>query len=123
MNYLNESARTDLPDYKLITDRLNNEETARLIHAGLGLATEAAEFQDMLKKHIMYGKPIDKVNLAEEIGDTLWYCALALRTLGFSFEEIMDKNISKLKARFPDKFTEYHAQNRDLETERKILES
>ena len=41
---------------------------------------------------------------------------------GFTFEEIMEKNIEKLKARYGDKFTEKSALNRDLEQERKTLE-
>jgi NTP pyrophosphatase (non-canonical NTP hydrolase) len=93
-----------------------------LLHAALGMQTESAEFSDMLKKSIFYGKPLDEVNLLEELGDQLWYISLALRALNSSFEEVMAKNIEKLKARYPHKFTEDKALNRDLDKEREILE-
>ena len=93
-----------------------------LLHAGMGMQTESAEFTDMLKKHVFYGKPLDKVNLREELGDQLWYISVACEILECTFEDIMSVNIDKLRARYPDGFTEYDAENRDLETERKILE-
>ena len=43
-------------------------------------------------------------------------------TLGVSFEEIQERNIEKLKARYGEKFTDEKAINRNLETERSILE-
>ena len=89
----------------------------------MGLVTEAGEFQDMLKKHVFYGKPLDEVNLKEEIGDLLWYCAIALEALDTDFEAVMETNINKLKARYPEKFTEDKAENRDLVKEREILEN
>jgi len=94
----------------------------RLLHAGIGLATESAEFLDALKKHVFYGKELDKVNLKEEIGDLMWYCAIALDQLDGTFDEVQNTNIKKLKARYPEKFTEKHAEVRNLEAERKILE-
>lgn len=95
---------------------------ARLIHAGFGMVTESAEFIDQLKKHIMYGKPLDRVNLLEEAGDLLWYVALAIHTCGSTFEAVWQRNIQKLRVRFPDKFTSENAIVRDLEAERKALE-
>ena len=94
----------------------------RLLHAGLGLATETGEFLDPLKKHFFYGKPIDEINLKEEIGDILWYCAIACDALGTTIDAEMLRNIAKLKARFPDKFTEEKANERDLDAERSVLE-
>lgn len=94
----------------------------RLLHAGIGLATESAEFLDQLKKHVFYGKPLDKVNLAEEIGDLQWYMAVACDALGVTMEELQERNIEKLTARYPEKFTMEAAENRDLDAERAILE-
>lgn len=93
-----------------------------IIHAGLGLATEAGEFLDVLKKKHAYSKPIDTVNLREEVGDLLWYCALACRGLDTTLEAVAATNIAKLRARYPEKFTEEAALNRNLTTERQILE-
>ena len=95
----------------------------RLLHAAMGLVTEAGEFLDVLKKFMFYGKPIDRVNLAEELGDSQWYAAIGCDALGVTMIETMNKNIRKLKKRFPDKFESHLAIHRDLDAERSILES
>jgi NTP pyrophosphatase (non-canonical NTP hydrolase) len=94
-----------------------------LLHAAMGIGTEAGELLDAFKRKIFYGKELDVVNVKEEIGDIMWYIAILLRELDLDFEDILQLNIDKLRARFPDKFTENHALNRDLDAERKILES
>lgn len=120
--YQKETEATDAVDYSPAINRLNDEFTAKLVHYVLGVETEGAELADAVKKHVMYGKELDKVNLVEEVGDTLWYLARLLTLLDSSFEEAMSKNIMKLRARYGDKFTEWSAKNRNLEAERKILE-
>lgn len=94
----------------------------RVLHASMGLVTEAAELQDALKKASFYGKQLDITNIKEEAGDMLWYLALLFDAIGTDFETEQARVIAKLKARFPDKFTNYKAENRDLVTERKVLE-
>lgn len=129
--YQKSALRTNGPDYKGVAERMTacegqflpDRQMLDLIHASMGLVTEAGEFQDMLKKHLYYGRELDMVNLKEEAGDLLWYCAIALQALGTDFESVMQTNIDKLKARYPEKFTEESANNRDLETERQILEN
>lgn len=93
-----------------------------LLHAAMGISTEAGELMDAFKRKIFYGKDLDVVNVKEEIGDLMWYVAILLRELDLNFEDVLQVNIDKLKARFPDKFTEVDALNRDLEKERRILE-
>lgn len=114
---------TEAPVNDGMLQRFDAELTIRLLHAAMGMCTEAGEFQDQLKRHLFYGKPIDSVNLAEEVGDMMWYLALAANALNVDLIEVATKNIAKLKARYPDKFKEHDALNRDLDTERKILES
>jgi len=95
-----------------------------LIHAIFGLVTESGELMDIVKRAFFYGKgkeAVDLVHVKEEIQDILWYVALACNNLGVSFEEMMDKNIAKLRARYPNKFNTEDAYNRDLEGERKVL--
>jgi len=129
--YQKSALRTNGPDYKGVAERMTGYEDQTipdnqvldLIHASMGLVTEAGEFQDMLKKHLYYGKELDTVNLKEEIGDLLWYCAIALEALNTDFQAVMQTNIDKLKARYPEKFTEDSANNRDLKVERQILEN
>ncbi len=94
-----------------------------LMHAGMGICTEGGELLDLSKKHTFYGKPVDWHNAAEEIGDTLWYCAIAARALGLSLEQIAQLNIDKLKARYPDNFSPEKAINRDTGAERQIIET
>ncbi len=121
--YIQDAIRTESTDFSAMNDRLTVDGTKRLLHAGIGLSTEAGEFLDALKKHIFYGKELDRVNLKEEMGDLFWYLAIACDELGVEFEPLMETNIAKLKARYGEKFTEHKAENRDLETERTILES
>ena len=94
----------------------------RLLHAGIGIATESGEFLDALKKHVFYGKDLDRVNLKEELGDLLWYIAIAMDELGTDFNTEQLRNIAKLSARYPEKFTREAAEFRDLLKERQILE-
>lgn len=121
-DYQKDATITDLMDYYPVQERLQNIHTIRLLHAAMGLCTESGEFMDMMKKHILYGKPIDNVNLKEELGDLEWYVALAIDELKTSFGYIFETNIAKLRARYPNKFTEHDAMNRDLDKERSILE-
>lgn len=94
---------------------------SRILHAGLGMATEAAEFLDALKKHFFYGAPTDRTNLVEEMGDLFWYMAIASDALGVDFDEIQRRNVNKLKTRYPDKYTDEKALNRDLAAEAEAL--
>lgn len=118
--YVKDAIRTAAPITNDVLKRMND--CAELLHAGMGGCTEDGEFLDALKKHIFYGAPLDTVNLLEELGDKMWYIALAITYLDGNLEEVMTKNIAKLRARFPNKFTQEDALNRDLEKERKELE-
>lgn len=91
------------------------------LHMVLGMVTEAGELADVYKKNLAYTKPIDLVNAKEEIGDIMWYIANYCNVNGFDLEAIMERNIEKLRARYPEKFTTDKAINRDLEAEREVL--
>ncbi len=120
--YIAAARRTCNHDFPAIAGRAALPDTIQLMHAAIGLATESGEVLDAMKKHLFYGKPIDRTNLVEEAGDVLWYLALMLDTMGVSFEQAMAVNIAKLQKRFPEKFTEGAALNRNLEIERATLE-
>jgi len=75
----------------------------------MGCATEGAEILDIMKKHVFYGKKLDRDHVIEEAGDVLWYLAILSDELGFSLEEAMEKNIQKLEKRYPEKFQEQNA--------------
>lgn len=120
--YTKDASRTDIPDYSKVRDRLQDERVLMTLHALMGITTEAGELMDQLKKHLIYGKPLDEVNLMEEGGDLHWYEALLYRAINRSFSESMARNIGKLKARYGDRFTEEAALNRALDAERQALE-
>ena len=73
----------------------------RFLHAQAGLTTETGEIADIFKKYIFYGKPMDRDHLAEEMGDLLWYLSICCDLAGMNMEEIMRKNIFKLRLRYP----------------------
>jgi NTP pyrophosphatase (non-canonical NTP hydrolase) len=116
--YLEESSKT-LGNTEGVKDRIN----VNTLHAVVGLTTETGELVDAVKKQVFYGKELDRINVIEEVGDCLFYIAILCRELDFTFEEAMEKNIAKLKARYKGKFTEKAALDRDVEAERAIMES
>jgi len=120
--YIENCLRTESPVTDEMTSRVSTKRNIRLLHGVLGLSSEIGECVDAIKKHIFYGKELDIVNIKEEIQDCLWYISLIFDELDYTYEEAMVTNINKLKARYPEKFTAHHAENRDLETERSILE-
>ena len=116
----------NLKQYAIEAKRTMSEcETPLLddLHMILGMQTESAEIADVYKKNIAYGKDLDLVNIKEEIGDLMWYIVNLCTLKGWDLEDIMQTNIDKLKARFPGKFTNENALNRDLDKEREILEN
>lgn len=122
MDFIDLCLRTESGRFPLCEQKYPDGSTDRLLHAGLGLCTEAGEFLDALKKHLFYGKPLDEVNLKEELGDLLWYMAIAMNALGTDFNLEMDRVIAKLRTRYPEKFSDEAALVRDLDAERKVLE-
>ena len=123
-DYIQQALQTESQPSEEQLSRVN----LRILHALMGLQTETGELTDAVKRHIFYGAELDKVNLVEEIGDVFWYIAILLDELKVdvgdkaSFEHAMKVNIEKLRARYPNKFSEHDAVNRDLKTERQILE-
>ena len=108
--------------YRRLSPFKDRAKMMRLLHAAMGLCTEAGEFMDQLKKHIFYGKPLDETNLFEELGDSSWYERIALDALEQKYLDMLERNVAKLRARFPDKFKESDAITRDLDKERQALE-
>lgn len=93
-----------------------------LLHGAIGLATEAGELLDALKRAMYYGARLDRTNIIEELGDLEWYLALIREALGVSQDDVQRINIEKLTARYPERFTSDGALNRDLTRERAVLE-
>jgi NTP pyrophosphatase (non-canonical NTP hydrolase) len=89
--------------------------TERLVHACLGLQTETGEVATEIKRMHIYGKPLDAkriVHIVEELGDIMWYMAIAADAIGVSFSDILQNNITKLCERFPDAYSNDAAEAR-----------
>jgi NTP pyrophosphatase (non-canonical NTP hydrolase) len=110
-DYQKDATVTDLMDYGPVVERLMIIKNLRLLHGAMGCCTETGELMDALKRFLFYGKQLDFINLQEECGDLFWYIALIADAIGFTFENTYEKNIAKLKARYPNKFTEHDALN------------
>ena len=83
-----------------------------LLNECLGLSGEAGELNDLVKKWIFHKKPLDREHMKKEIGDVCWYIADICHSMGFDLGEIFQMNIDKLKARYPEGFSEQRANNR-----------
>ena len=108
-------------DYAALMARLTSLEsedadTCKLLTAALGLTAESGEFTEIVKKIILQGKPYNKENIfhmKRELGDICWYIAQACMALDTTFDEIIEMNVDKLKARYPGgEFDVHHSENR-----------
>ena len=88
----------------------------RLLTAALGLTAESGEFTEVVKKIILQGKPYNEENvfhMKRELGDICWYIAQACMALDTTFDEIIEMNVDKLKARYPGgEFDVHQSENR-----------
>ena len=90
-----------------------HEQHAGAMHAALGVAGEAGEIIDAVKRGWAYGKPLDRENLIEELGDIEFYLEALRQSQGISRDETLTANNTKLMARYPDgSYTDAAAQNR-----------
>lgn len=85
----------------------------QLRNAAYGLNGEAGEVIDLLKKHEFQGHDLPAEKLIDECGDVLWYCALLADALGFTLEQVMNRNIDKLRKRYPEGFDKARSINRE----------
>ena len=83
-----------------------------LINGVMGLCGEAGEVIDHVKKHLAQGHSLDKAHMAKELGDVAWYLAETATALGLTLEEILQGNIDKLRARYPEGFSTERSMNR-----------
>lgn len=78
---------------------IENEE---VLEAALGIAGEAGEVADIIKKYVYYGKSLDLEHLREELGDTFHYLVRIAYHYGFSVQDLADHNVHKLEGRFAE---------------------
>lgn len=102
-------------EYQLLAMRTKNPELSKeqiLINSAMGLCGEAGEFIDSIKKWYAHGHELDREHLIKELGDVAWYLAEAAYALDISLEEVLSRNIDKLRARYPEGFSEEGSKNR-----------
>ena len=85
------------------TDKLTAREL--LLNSALGLCGESGEVADLVKKHRFQGHDLDFEHIAKELGDISWYLAVGAYAIGYDLEKILQMNVDKLKARYPDGFS------------------
>ena len=87
--------------------RETNTEWSQLLTASIGMQAESGEFSEVIKKIIFQGKPYnedERYHLKRELGDVLWYWIQGCTALGYTPQEVMEENIKKLEARYPNGF-------------------
>ena len=83
-----------------------------LLNGVIGLCGEAGECIDLVKKCVFQGKELNKEHLAKELGDVAWYLAVSAQALGYDLETVLQMNIEKLEARYPNGFEVEKSENR-----------
>ena len=108
-------------DYKSFLDALEyldgeGSNIHRLLTAAVGISAEGGEFMEIVKKMVFQGKPWtddNREHLIIELGDVMWYVMQACAALDVSLEDVVSKNVDKLKKRYPGgDFDVYHSENR-----------
>lgn len=97
----------------LRTARAGVSQRGMILEAALGISGEAGEVVDRVKKFAFQGHKLHAGKIVEELGDLLWYIALMTDAIGETLECVMNRNIQKLKARYPEGFSEERSINRD----------
>lgn len=97
-------------EYQKLTERTAPKEDEmsrelRIATYGLGIAGEAGEVADIIKKEVGHKHPADPLKILNELGDDMWYLTRIAAEYGFTMEEVAIANIKKLKERYPDGFS------------------
>ena len=103
-------------EYQELAMRTANPEVDRdgmLLNGVMGLCGEAGECIDLVKKNRFQGHELDRDRLIGELGDVAWYLAEAAYALGVDLEEVLSRNVEKLRKRYPQDFTREQSVVRD----------
>ena len=87
-----------------------------LMAAAAGLSSEGGEFNEIVKKILFQGKPLNEENIfhmKRELGDIAWYWINACNALGLNPNDVLAENVNKLQSRYPGgEFNAFHSENR-----------
>ena len=84
-----------------------------LVNGVLGLAGESGECADIVKKHLFHDHELDREHLIKELGDVAWYLAITSNALGCTLDDVLQQNVDKLIARYPEGFDPERSKHRD----------
>ena len=87
----------------------------RMITGGSGLSSEGGEFNEIIKKVLFQGKPLNDdtiFHMKRELGDIIWYWVQACIALNLDPNDVIAENVEKLKSRYPAGFDVYFSENR-----------
>lgn len=96
----------------MLTLNKNLDKKEILTNSVMGLCGESGEACDIVKKHLFHGHELDRESLIKELGDVAWYLAEAASALDINLDEVFERNIEKLKKRYPEGFSEERSINR-----------
>ncbi len=96
--YQQQAARTliDGPDFSLTDTEFMT------VWVALGLAGEAGEVAELVKKGLLHRHGLDLQKLHKELGDVCWYIAALCTECGFDLGDVLNANIAKLQTRYPN---------------------
>ena len=106
MAFIDSTSKLDVQD---------NMNLPRVMTSAIGMLAESGEFTEVLKKMVFQGKEFTEENrfhMKRELGDILWYWIQGCIALGYTPDEVMDENIKKLEARYPNGFEVARSESR-----------
>ncbi len=108
MAFIDSTSKLDVQD---------NMNLPRVMTSAIGMLAESGEFTEVLKKMVFQGKEFNEENrfhMKRELGDILWYWIQGCIALGYTPDEVMDENIKKLEARYPNGFEVARSEKREI---------
>ena len=105
-----------LDEYQAAATRTANprlSEKERLLDAAAGLAEESGEVLGLVRKHAYQGRPLDREQLAMELGDALWCLTLTAQSAGVTLGDVAARNVAKLQARYPAGYSDAASRERN----------
>ena len=105
----------NLNEYQNLSKRTmpkHDDLSGKLANYGLGVAGEAGEVADHIKKVVFHKHKLDKEEVEKELGDVLHYVSGIAYLLDIELNDVAITNLKKLKARYPNGFSEHDSRNR-----------
>lgn len=89
----------------------NTRKRGMLIHGVTLTSSEVGEVAGIVQK-VYQGHEFDVDHMKKELGDVMWGVAEICTALDIKFEDVMETNIAKLRARYPEGFDKEHSLHR-----------